>query len=143
MVNVFVSHRGCDLAPAERLAEDIERAGHQVWLDEWVIDLGRLGDPQAIEPLLATQQTMSSDLTLTVPAALATYEHEELHRILLSRDANGLSPGIDPDSEITDDDVQRYALATRQAPDEVRRAYEQLQGKYLLRLSWRSSKEGR
>jgi hypothetical protein len=40
MVNVFISHRGCDLAPAERLAEDIERAGHNVWLDEWVIDIG-------------------------------------------------------------------------------------------------------
>jgi hypothetical protein len=40
MVNVFISHRGSDLAPTERLAKDIERAGHTVWLDEWVIDVG-------------------------------------------------------------------------------------------------------
>lgn len=40
MANVFISHRVADLAPAERLAEDIERAGHKVWLDEWIIDIG-------------------------------------------------------------------------------------------------------
>ena len=40
MVNVFISHRGNDLAPAELLAREIEAAGHQVWLDAWRIDLG-------------------------------------------------------------------------------------------------------
>lgn len=40
MANVFLSHRGADAALAERLAKDIERAGHKVWLDEWVIDIG-------------------------------------------------------------------------------------------------------
>jgi hypothetical protein len=40
MTAVFVSHRGADAAQALRLAEDLRRAGHQVWLDEWAIDIG-------------------------------------------------------------------------------------------------------
>lgn len=40
MANVFVSHRSADAAEARRLAEDLRRAGHSVWLDEWVIDIG-------------------------------------------------------------------------------------------------------
>jgi hypothetical protein len=37
MANVFVSHRGPDLDGAERLAECIRAAGHNVWLDVWKI----------------------------------------------------------------------------------------------------------
>jgi hypothetical protein len=37
---VFVSHRSSDSAAARRLAEDLRRAGHNVWLDEWAIDIG-------------------------------------------------------------------------------------------------------
>jgi hypothetical protein len=33
MANVFISHRGSDTIEAERLANEIRRAGHQVWLD--------------------------------------------------------------------------------------------------------------
>jgi len=40
MANVFVSHRSADIAVAERLAEDIRAAGHDVWLDAWNINLG-------------------------------------------------------------------------------------------------------
>jgi hypothetical protein len=40
MANVFISHRGDDLEEAEQLAEEIEDAGHQVWLDEWNINVG-------------------------------------------------------------------------------------------------------
>jgi len=36
----FISHRGEDADLAERLAKDIRRAGFQVWLDEWEINLG-------------------------------------------------------------------------------------------------------
>jgi len=38
--NVFVSHRRGDAAEAFRLADDLRRAGHRVWLDEWAINIG-------------------------------------------------------------------------------------------------------
>jgi hypothetical protein len=40
MANIFVSHRKADDQEAERLARELRDAGHQVWLDEWEIDLG-------------------------------------------------------------------------------------------------------
>jgi hypothetical protein len=40
MANVFISYRGSDAPAAERLAEEIREAGHQVWLDEWEIGIG-------------------------------------------------------------------------------------------------------
>ena len=40
MANVFISHRKIDAAAAERLSNDIVRAGHRVWLDEWAIGIG-------------------------------------------------------------------------------------------------------
>jgi hypothetical protein len=40
MANVFVSHRTADLELAERLAISLRGAGHEVWLDEWKINVG-------------------------------------------------------------------------------------------------------
>jgi hypothetical protein len=40
MAKVFISHRGADLASAERLAQSLVAAGHQAWLDEWEIGVG-------------------------------------------------------------------------------------------------------
>jgi TIR domain len=40
MSNVFISHRKSDVYEAERLAQEIQNAKHQVWLDEWDIALG-------------------------------------------------------------------------------------------------------
>jgi len=40
MANIFISHRKSDDREAERLAVEIRNAGHEVWLDEWNIDLG-------------------------------------------------------------------------------------------------------
>ena len=40
MAHVFISHRGVDAREAERLADEIRTAGHEVWLDKWKIDLG-------------------------------------------------------------------------------------------------------
>jgi hypothetical protein len=40
MANVFISHRKADAVLAEQLAKEVEAAGHQVWFDEWKIDLG-------------------------------------------------------------------------------------------------------
>lgn len=40
MAEVFISHRKADAAIAERLADDLKTAGHQVWFDEWEINIG-------------------------------------------------------------------------------------------------------
>jgi hypothetical protein len=40
MATVFISHRSADLTEAERLASDLQRHGHDVWLDEWEIAVG-------------------------------------------------------------------------------------------------------
>jgi hypothetical protein len=40
MANVFISHRGADTDAAERLAVEIQRAGHPTWFDEWQISVG-------------------------------------------------------------------------------------------------------
>ncbi|HET8657965.1 MAG TPA: toll/interleukin-1 receptor domain-containing protein [Micromonosporaceae bacterium] len=40
MANVFVSYRWADGERARALAEAVRNAGHEVWLDEWEINLG-------------------------------------------------------------------------------------------------------
>ena len=40
MPNVFISHRSGDAVEALRLAEELRRGGHNVWLDESAINLG-------------------------------------------------------------------------------------------------------
>src|SRR4051812_27333627 len=40
MASLFISHRGSDKAKAIKLSEQLQRAGHDVWLDEWKIDIG-------------------------------------------------------------------------------------------------------
>lgn len=41
MSTVFVSHRGTDAVPAERLANELRAAGHVVWLDLWEVSVGK------------------------------------------------------------------------------------------------------
>ncbi len=40
MANVFISHRGADAQEAEKLANELVSAGHDVWLDSWEIGIG-------------------------------------------------------------------------------------------------------
>ncbi|MGB9179348.1 MAG: toll/interleukin-1 receptor domain-containing protein [Pyrinomonadaceae bacterium] len=40
MGNIFISHRGIDAQQEELLASELRTSRHQVWLDEWEIDLG-------------------------------------------------------------------------------------------------------
>jgi hypothetical protein len=40
MAHVFISHRRADASQAEKLANDIRGAGHEVWLDDWEINIG-------------------------------------------------------------------------------------------------------
>jgi TIR domain len=40
MARVFVSHRGSDATEAEQLADELRKAGHQVRLDVWAVNVG-------------------------------------------------------------------------------------------------------
>ncbi|PYQ25424.1 MAG: toll/interleukin-1 receptor domain-containing protein [Acidobacteria bacterium] len=40
MPSVFISHRSTDADLAEKLAADLKRAGHLVWLDTWEVTVG-------------------------------------------------------------------------------------------------------
>ena len=40
MASVFICHRKIDAAVAERLALQVQAAGHSVWFDEWQINIG-------------------------------------------------------------------------------------------------------
>ena len=40
MAEIFVSYRLADGLEARELAEELRAAGHQVWFDEWRIDIG-------------------------------------------------------------------------------------------------------
>lgn len=40
MAKLMISHRAVDNAEAERLANDLKQAGHDVWLDLWDIKIG-------------------------------------------------------------------------------------------------------
>ena len=40
MAKIFVSHRSEEIYAARRLALDVQARGHEVWLDEWRINLG-------------------------------------------------------------------------------------------------------
>lgn len=40
MASIFVSHRGLDQEPAERLATELRLARHDVWLDTWTVRPG-------------------------------------------------------------------------------------------------------
>jgi TIR domain len=40
MSNVFISHRTVDMSEAEKLGNEIQSAGYDVWLDKWEISIG-------------------------------------------------------------------------------------------------------
>ncbi|SEI19021.1 toll/interleukin-1 receptor domain-containing protein [Paraburkholderia hospita] len=40
MSNVFLCHRKGDAESVERLARELEAAGHAIWFDEWEINVG-------------------------------------------------------------------------------------------------------
>lgn len=40
MANVFLCHRKHDATRVERLAVELRASGHQVWLDDWILDVG-------------------------------------------------------------------------------------------------------
>ncbi|WP_184761904.1 wHTH domain-containing protein [Streptomyces griseoloalbus] len=101
--------------------------------------LAVLGDAPAREALLeAMGEGTSSSTRRAVLWSLADFEKQAIDRILLSRDQDGLAPGIDPGEELTERDVWAYARAARLPTHEVRARYEALAERYPLKLSWRT-----
>jgi HEAT repeat protein len=68
--------------------------------------------------------------------AMALTEREEYDRVLLSRDVDGLSPGIDPAQSIKLEGLKHYAKETGLTVEEVCGRYKLLQSKYGLQLTW-------
>jgi hypothetical protein len=99
-----------------------------------VAGLAALGYESAIQEFQKLMKGPSSKDRRTALWALARWERDWADRILLSADADGVAPGVDPRVEIGIEDITRYAAATRLSPLEVRESYERLKGKYLLRL---------
>lgn len=102
--------------------------------------LASLGDDSAskeFQDLMRSASPKTRKLALWI---LARCEQNKYDRVLLSRDADGESPGLDPEQEITWEDAERYARATKLSHKEVRTRYERLQRKYLLDLSWKRAR---
>ncbi|NNN36913.1 NACHT domain-containing protein [Streptomyces sp. S3(2020)] len=68
--------------------------------------------------------------------SLARLEIDEVDRALLSRDHDGLAPGVDPEEEIREGDLRRCAAAVHLPLQQVRARYEQLADRYPIQLSW-------
>ncbi|KKD06858.1 HEAT repeat domain-containing protein [Streptomyces sp. WM6386] len=68
--------------------------------------------------------------------SLAALEVDEIDRALLSRDQDGVAPGLDPGEEIREGDLRRRAVAVHLPVQQVRARYEQLTDRYPIRLSW-------
>ncbi|MEV7890488.1 HEAT repeat domain-containing protein [Streptomyces sp. NPDC002817] len=96
-----------------------------------------LGDSAARDTL---REAMAHSLEETRREALwslATLESDEVDRMLLSRDHDGVSPGIDPQEEIKESGLPKYATAARLPLLQVRSRYEELAERYPLRPAWR------
>ncbi|KUN19849.1 hypothetical protein AQJ23_35980 [Streptomyces antibioticus] len=68
--------------------------------------------------------------------ALASLESDHVDRVLLSRDLDGVAPGIDPQQKITESSLPAYATAARLPLQQVRSRYEKLAERYPLTLAW-------
>ncbi|NUP21341.1 MAG: HEAT repeat domain-containing protein [Streptomyces sp.] len=98
-----------------------------------------LGDTVALDTL---HEAMERDIAAARRNALwslAVLESEEVDRVLLSKDHDGVAPGIDPQERIEESVLPVYATAARLPLQQVRSRYEELAKRYPLRLSWRPS----
>jgi hypothetical protein len=101
--------------------------------------LATLGDGAALQELHHLMHELDEGVRRAGLWAMGRTEHDAEDRALLSRSANGEAPGIDPNSEISQDVIELYATARKLGTQEVRRRYEQLQERYPLRLAWKAA----
>ena len=101
--------------------------------------LGQLGDPRAVGSLQNAMRGTSPANRMAALWGLAQFEEEIEDRILLSRDADGVAPGIDPAQVVDLDTLSSYLTATGLSLSEASGRYENLRDKYLLDLNWKNS----
>jgi HEAT repeat protein len=101
-----------------------------------VAALATLGDSSALQEFKNLMESTSSRVRQGAFWTLARCEQSAYDRILLSRDADGIPPGLDLEHEIGFKEAERYARATNLPLQDVRMRYVQLQRKYPLRLNW-------
>lgn len=99
--------------------------------------LAALGDTVARSELNEAMAGSDRDARRGALWSLATLDTDEVTRVLLSKDLDGLPPGIDPQMVIEESTLRQYAAATHLPVPEVRARYEQLADRYPLRLAWR------
>ncbi|MFD8050333.1 HEAT repeat domain-containing protein [Streptomyces chartreusis] len=102
--------------------------------------LAALGDLDARQALSQAMQDTSRSKRTQALWALAMCEPDHLDRILLSRDRDAASPGIDPAEGLGQHRLGICADATGLSADQIRTRYEALAGRYSLSLSWHSRK---
>ncbi|WP_324787667.1 HEAT repeat domain-containing protein [Streptomyces sp. H51] len=98
--------------------------------------LAVLGDAEATRVLENAMREATGEQRRAALWSLALLEKDPLNRILLSRDRDGLAPGIDPRTEIKETALRPYGAVTSLPLHEVRSRYEELAERYPLRLSW-------
>jgi hypothetical protein len=96
--------------------------------------LSTLGNDSALRDFQELMKDPSRNKRTTALWSLASCEPDILDQILLSRDADGIAPGIDPEQEIRMQNIERYVGATKLTRDEVHARYGRLSIKYQLRV---------
>ena len=98
--------------------------------------LAILGNDSEVREFQQLMQASSQQIRMTSLWALARLEPDSFDRILLSRHADGMAPGIDPRRKIRLMDAQRCAANTNQRLEDACKRYQLLKGRYLLKLQW-------
>jgi HEAT repeat protein len=95
-------------------------------------------DAPETKPLLLDRARTDEDADVRRAALISwaqAYSNERNAR-LLSRDLDGVAPGLDPHEPVSEAQVEQAAERLRLTPDEVRAAYEELARQVPLTLSW-------
>ena len=111
MYSVFISHRGCEIDLAERLALDLKRkGGHQVWFDAWNIKVGetivgRINEGLSGEVALVlclSKLGLSDWMNTEWMSTLARQLNGENVRLLPAKLTGGSLPAVLADRKCTD-----------------------------------------
>ncbi len=104
--------------------------------------LGSIGDTRAVEPLIARLDDPDSDVRREAMGGLSQTCKDEMDRMLLTKDLDGVAPFLDPQEEIAEEWVRQAAEGMDVLTDEVRRRYEALSQQFPLKLAWRPRAAG-
>ncbi|AZP15766.1 NACHT domain-containing protein [Streptomyces aquilus] len=116
---------------SELWADDLPRLRFRVLTAR--MELGDTGAREALDEAMTHSGAMTRRDALW---ALASLESDHVDRVLLSRDRDGIAPGIDPQQKVEESALPRYATAARLPLQRVRSRYEELAKRYPLTLAW-------